>query len=37
MIALVLLAVLGMAEIASVRWSVDSRDGFDWRAEEAVR
>ena len=34
MIALALLAVLG---IASVRWSVDSRDGFDWRVEEAGR
>jgi hypothetical protein len=32
----VLLAVVCLSEIASLRWAVDSRDGFDWRADDRL-
>lgn len=34
MMAIVLLSMLGLTGFASARWSVDSRDGFDWRVDD---
>jgi hypothetical protein len=32
--ALLILSTLGLAEFASLRWGVDTRDGYDWHVED---